>query len=107
VRKAERAWFLYGGEESDALIRVAFDSLGQKQRVFWPYCLSLSSMVAASIPEYFCMKYEEEKGGRLLFLMLESGLIIRNAIRTRVRENIVPRWQALTPIIEICLQSEK
>jgi len=34
VRKAERAWFLSEGEESEALIRVAFDSLGQKQRVF-------------------------------------------------------------------------
>jgi hypothetical protein len=33
------------------LIRVAFDSLGQKQRVFEPYCLSLSSMVAADIPQ--------------------------------------------------------
>jgi len=30
VRKAERAWFLSKGEESEALIRVAFDSLGQK-----------------------------------------------------------------------------
>jgi len=36
VRKAERAWFLSEGEESEALIRVAFDSLGQKQRVFEP-----------------------------------------------------------------------
>jgi hypothetical protein len=34
VREAERAWFLSEGEESEALIRVAFDSLGQKQRVF-------------------------------------------------------------------------
>jgi hypothetical protein len=34
VRKAERARFLSEGEESEALIRVAFDSLGQKQRVF-------------------------------------------------------------------------
>jgi len=42
VRKAERAWFLSEGEESEALIRVAFDSLGQKQRVFEPYSLSLS-----------------------------------------------------------------
>jgi hypothetical protein len=30
VIKAERAWFLSGGEESEALIRVDFDSLGQK-----------------------------------------------------------------------------
>jgi len=59
VRKAERAWFLSEGEESEAWIRVAFDSLGQKQRVLEPYCLSLSSMVAASIPEYFCMKCAE------------------------------------------------
>jgi len=55
VRKAERAWFLSGGEESEALIRVAFDSLGQKQRVFEPYSLSLSSMVATLIPEYFLL----------------------------------------------------
>jgi hypothetical protein len=34
VRKAEWAWFLSEGEKSEALIRVAFDSLGQKQRVF-------------------------------------------------------------------------
>jgi len=40
VRKAERAWFLFEGEESEAWIRVAFDSLGQKQRVFEPYSLS-------------------------------------------------------------------
>jgi hypothetical protein len=40
VRKAERAWFLSEGEESEALIRVAFDSLGQKQRVFEPCSLS-------------------------------------------------------------------
>ena len=33
VRKAERAQFLSEGEESEALNRVAFDSLGQKQRV--------------------------------------------------------------------------
>jgi hypothetical protein len=51
VRKAERAWFLSEGEESEALIRVAFDSLGQKQRVLEPYSLSLSSMVAASISQ--------------------------------------------------------
>ena len=43
VRKAERAWFLSEGEESEALIRVAFDSLGQKQRVFEPNSLSLFS----------------------------------------------------------------
>jgi hypothetical protein len=42
VRKAEWAWFLSQGEESEACIRVVFDSLGQKQRVFEPYCLSLS-----------------------------------------------------------------
>jgi len=52
VRKAERARFVSEGEESEALIRVAFDSLGQKQRVFEPYCLSLSLMVASSIPKY-------------------------------------------------------
>jgi len=53
VRKAERAWFLSEGEESEALIRVVFDTLGQKQRVFEPYSLSLSSMVATLIPGYF------------------------------------------------------
>ncbi len=47
--KAERARFLSEGEESKALIRVAFDTLGQKQRVLEPCSLSLSSMVAASI----------------------------------------------------------
>jgi hypothetical protein len=52
VRKAERAGFLSEGEESEALIRVAFDSLGQKQRVFEPYSLSLSFKVASSIPKY-------------------------------------------------------
>jgi len=51
VREAERAWFLSEGEESEALIRVAFDSLGQKQRVLEPYILSLSSMVAAAISQ--------------------------------------------------------
>jgi len=51
VRKAERAWFLSEGEESEALIRVVFDSLGQKQRVLELYSLSLSSMVASSIPK--------------------------------------------------------
>ena len=55
VRKAERARFLSGGEESEALNRVAFGSLGQKQRVLEPYSLSLPSMVASSIPEYFLM----------------------------------------------------
>jgi len=52
VRKAEQAWFLSEGEESEALNRVAFDSLGQKRRVLEPYSLSLSSMVASSITEY-------------------------------------------------------
>jgi len=58
VRKAERARFLSEGEESEALNRVAFDSLGQKQRVSEPYSLSLPSMVASSIPEYFIMMYK-------------------------------------------------
>jgi hypothetical protein len=52
VREAERAWFLSEGEESEALIRVAFDWLGQKQRVLEAYSLSLSSMVASSIPKH-------------------------------------------------------
>jgi len=54
VRKAERAWFLSEGEESEALIRVAFDTLGQKQRVLEPYSLSLSLMVAAAISQNLC-----------------------------------------------------
>jgi hypothetical protein len=52
VKKAERARFLSEGEESEALIRVAFDSLGQKQRVFELYSLSFSFKVASSIPKY-------------------------------------------------------
>jgi len=58
VRKVERAWFLSEGEESEALIRVAFGSLGQKQRVLEPYSLSLPSMIASSIPKYFLMMYK-------------------------------------------------
>jgi len=58
VRKAERAWFLSEGEESEALIRVAFVSLGQKQRVLDPYSLSLSSMVAAAISQNLCLSNE-------------------------------------------------
>ncbi len=53
VREAERPRLLSGEEESEALIRVAFDSLGQKQRVFEPYRLSLSSMVAQLSPGIF------------------------------------------------------
>jgi hypothetical protein len=45
VRKAERAWFLSEGEENEALIRVAFGSLGQKQRVLEPYSLSLTVFI--------------------------------------------------------------
>ena len=45
-----------GGEESEALIRVAFDTLGQKQRVFELYSLSLSSMVTALFPKTFVLK---------------------------------------------------
>jgi len=50
VRKAERAWFLSEGEESEALIRVAFDSLGQKQRVWELYSLSPSSVQLRHYP---------------------------------------------------------
>ncbi len=60
MRKAERAWLLSKGEESEALIRVAFDSLGQKQRVFEPYRLSLSSMVAASISQNPCPEHSNQ-----------------------------------------------
>jgi hypothetical protein len=35
----------------NSLIRVAFGTLGQKQRVLEPYSLSLSSMVAAAISQ--------------------------------------------------------
>jgi hypothetical protein len=55
VREAERARFLSEGEESEALIRVAFDSLGQKQRVFEPCSLSLSLMVATAISQNLCL----------------------------------------------------
>ncbi len=41
---------------SEALIRVAFDTLGQKQRVLEPYSLSLSSIVAADISQNLCLK---------------------------------------------------
>jgi len=61
VRKAERAWFLSKGEESEALringarphLFGPIYSLGQKQHVLELYSLSLSSMVASSIPGYF------------------------------------------------------
>jgi hypothetical protein len=62
VREAERAWFLSEGEKSEALIRVAFDWLGQKQRVLEPYSLSLSSMVAPTISQSLC----PEHGNQLL-----------------------------------------
>jgi len=60
VRKAERAWFLSEGEESEALIRVAFDTPGQKQRVLEPYSLSLSSMVAAAISQDLCPEHSNQ-----------------------------------------------
>jgi len=60
VRKAEGAWFLSGGEESEALIRVAFGSLGQKQRVLKLNSLSFSSMVAAAIPQNLCLEYSNQ-----------------------------------------------
>jgi hypothetical protein len=60
VRKAERAWLLSEGEESEALIRVAFDTLGQKQRVLEPYSLSLSSMVVTTISQNLCPEYSNQ-----------------------------------------------
>jgi hypothetical protein len=60
VRKAERAWFLSEGEESEALIRVALDTLGQKQRVLEPYSLSLSSMVATAISQNLCPEHSNQ-----------------------------------------------
>ncbi len=61
MRKAERARFLSGGEESEALIRVAFDTLGQKQRVLEPYGLSLSSMVAEAISQNLYLSNELQR----------------------------------------------
>jgi hypothetical protein len=73
VREAERAWFLSEGEESEALIRVVFDTLGQKQRVFEPYSLSLSSMVAAALSQnllqsriWGCLLYQVTLGQYLM-----------------------------------------
>ena len=39
---------------------VAFDSLGQKQRVFEPYSLSLSSMVAVAISQNLCPEHSNQ-----------------------------------------------
>jgi hypothetical protein len=50
--------FLFEGEKSEVLIRVAFDSLGQKQHVLKPYNLSLSSMVAAAISQNLYLSNE-------------------------------------------------
>jgi len=69
VRKAERARFLSEGEESEALIRVAFDTLGQKQRVFEPYCLSLSFKAASSIPKYPFVRND-------YFLITENEMLV-------------------------------
>jgi len=65
VRKAERAWFLSEGEESEALIRVAFDSLG------------LSSMVAATISQNLCPEhsYQLSRKWRCLHLYLIIGIV--------------------------------
>jgi len=41
------------GEESEALNRAAFDSLGQKRRAFEPLCLSYSNGFFATLPEHF------------------------------------------------------
>jgi hypothetical protein len=60
VRKVERARLLSEGEESEALIRVAFDSPGQKQRVLEPYSRSLSSMVAAAISQNLCLEQRNQ-----------------------------------------------
>jgi hypothetical protein len=55
VIEAERARFLSAGEESEALIRVAFDSLGQKQRVFEPYSLSLLQWSLQLFPKTYSL----------------------------------------------------
>ncbi len=81
VRKAERAWFLSAGKESEALIRVAFDTLGQKQRVFEPDSLSLSSMVATLIPEYFLLM---SRNMSFLYNLEENRFIKRTKIRKRL-----------------------
>jgi len=92
VRKAERARFLSEGEQSEALgingarphflyenalfltkwgqapfIRSIY-SLGQKQRVFEPYCLSLSFNVASSISKYSCVLTD-------YFLIMENSVL--------------------------------
>jgi hypothetical protein len=61
-------WFLSGGEESEALIRVAFDTLGQKQRVLEPYSLSLSSMVAAAISQNLCPEHSNQLSRKWRYL---------------------------------------
>ncbi len=90
MRKAERAWFLSEGEESEALRingarphflllcpqveNVLFLTkwglapfiLGQKQRVLEPYSRSPSSMVAATISQNLCPEHKE-KGACPLF----------------------------------------
>jgi hypothetical protein len=44
------------GEESEALNRAAFDSLGQKRRAFEPLCLSYSNGFLNTLLEPFDVK---------------------------------------------------
>jgi len=67
VREAERACFLSEGEESDALRKMGPEKwglapffLGQKQRVFEPYSLSLSSIVAAAVSQKLCPEHSNQ-----------------------------------------------
>jgi len=89
VRKAERAWFLSEGEESEALIRVAFDTLGQKQRVLEPYSRSLSSMVAATISQNLCPEYSNQLSWkwRCLLNTIINVLVIVPYMFGKVKEN--------------------
>jgi len=45
------------GEESEALNRAAFDSLGQKRRAFEALCLSYSNGFFTTQPEHSCFTY--------------------------------------------------
>jgi hypothetical protein len=76
VREAERAWFLSEGEESEALIRVGFDTLGQKQRVFLPCSLSLSSTVAAAISQNLSPEHSNQLSPKWRCLHKESNVCI-------------------------------
>jgi hypothetical protein len=98
VRKAERAWFLSEGEESEALgingARPHFVqkmgpgtiySLGQKQRVFLPCSLSLSSMVAASISQNLCPEHSNQLSRKWRCLRSILIFAIKNIFKIFIR----------------------